>query len=648
MPLIHTKLPANVQGHYAEYQLGRKLEALKDDKLELWFDVNYIPNIGDCDVMIFHPNLGIYLAEVKGMKLEDIEIYDLTRFELKRGNKRQHPVGQIKDVQIRTKNYLEMFNKKERNAIRPPFLQTTVIWPNIKRSEWLKRFDSAQIVIQAQCMVFEDDLVSVRSFTARLESFWELPLLGVRPPSGTRRGEHGNMVKFREAIAPTQDYEDKNDSLSDELRRSVFDSKEIADKYKPPTTFNVSFEGAPGTGKSTILREIGLLHAMGGGNVLHVCFNKVLAADQRREYKLLMKKELQYGNIDVFDEYELYKSIHTNWEPSRSEGGFKEREEHVSEIIALMGTPEGFPGERYDTILVDEAQDLSEALFQLLEKLARPKASWFISYGKGQEIFSFNKENPAPWLRSWLETAERRVLRRSFRNSTRAFLMAQNFWENYPNISKSEEWFANKLQLSSNTQDAWELDLSLPRDTNDFKVVRLAGGDARRNSIKDLILSAIEDARDANRGMDLLIAVGSEIKFEGKTDIQFGSSHTLVIEILKELSKTIEIDILDLVPRDNRRSTPQAGTIRIARYQNIRGISASHVILLDLENLETWANQIDERNRGPLQNYGYIALSRSRASTIVAINQDSNSSIEKFIETSLTMVRQKFLEASKK
>ena len=103
-----------------------------------------------------------------------------------------------------------------------------------------------------------------------------------------------------------------------------------------------------------------------------------------------------------------------------------------------------------------------------------------------------------------------------------------------------------------------------------------------------------------------------------------------------------------MVPRDNRRSTPQAGTIRIARYQNIRGISASHVILLDLENLETWANQIDERNRGPLQNYGYIALSRSRASTIVAINQDSNSSIEKFIEASLTMVRQKFLEASKK
>jgi hypothetical protein len=166
-------------------------------------------------------------------------------------------------------------------------------------------------------MIFKEDLVSMRSLKARLKILWDSPLLGKAPLEHTRQGKHGDIEIFREAIAPTNDYEITNDSLGNELKRPVFASKALANNYQPPKKFNVSFEGPPGTGKSTILREIGLLHASSGGSVLHVCYNKVLAADQRREYKLLMKKEVEHGVIDVFDEWELYKSIHTKWEPSR-------------------------------------------------------------------------------------------------------------------------------------------------------------------------------------------------------------------------------------------------------------------------------------------------------------------------------------------
>ena len=78
-PVIHTNLPTNEQGHYSEFQLAKNLETLSDDQLELWFNVNYIAPIGDCDLIIFHPELGVYLCENKGMKLEEIETYDLTR-----------------------------------------------------------------------------------------------------------------------------------------------------------------------------------------------------------------------------------------------------------------------------------------------------------------------------------------------------------------------------------------------------------------------------------------------------------------------------------------------------------------------------------------------------------------------------------------
>lgn len=34
-PKINTKLPPKVDGHYSEYQLGKTLEKLEDEKLEL-------------------------------------------------------------------------------------------------------------------------------------------------------------------------------------------------------------------------------------------------------------------------------------------------------------------------------------------------------------------------------------------------------------------------------------------------------------------------------------------------------------------------------------------------------------------------------------------------------------------------------------
>ena len=651
-PVIHTQLPSNDKGHYSEYQLAKTLETFADDQLELWFSVNYIAPIGDCDLIIFHPEMGVYLCEIKGMALGDIETYDLTRLILQGNKVRQHPVAQIRDIQIRTRNYLTQFHKKVNKGARVPFLQTSVIWPSINRSDWISRFNSEQIRIQAKSMIFKDDLVSVRSLKARLKIFWESPLLGKTPLEHTRQGKHGDIDLFREAIAPTQEYEIKNESLSNELKRSVYASKELADKYPPPKRYEVSFEGPPGTGKSTILREIGLLHASGGGSVLHVCYSKVLAADQRREYQLLMKKSIEHGVIDVFDEWELYKAIHTKWEPLRkvsdinSPQDYKFAIEHVQEIIELMDTPEGFPKHRYDTILIDESQDLSEALFLLLDNLARPTASWFISYGKGQEIWSFNKENPAPWLQNWLKSADRKQLKRSFRNSTRTFLMAQNFWENYPDLNKSSGWIESKLKFQLDKQDAWELDLALPKDTNDFKTIRLSGGQNRKDSIKSVILGAIEDTRLADRGMDILISVGSEIKHLKNSSVIQSSSYSEILEILDEIAETIKIDVLDLVKVDNRRSIPKAGTIRIVRNQNLRGISASHVILFDLDLLEIWSQLLVDTGKAPIQNYGYIALSRSRASTIVAIRNDSDSNIESYIEKTLTIVRQKFLENS--
>jgi len=516
----------------------------------------------------------------------------------------------------------------------------------IARKDWIENFTDERLRLQAKSMIFKSDLENPERLLERLSMIKDIPLLGImviKDPIPT----HESMSAVREALSPIGNSKNQNDTLTDEIKRAVLHSKELALKYPPPKKYNVSFEGAPGTGKSTVLREIGLLHAAAGGTVLHVCYNKSLAADQRREYEVLKSHGIEYGLIDVFDEWELYKAIHPAWEPligKDLDRRFKTGTEVAQEILEAKGQSNAHPFSIYDTILIDEAQDLSNSIFQVLQYLARPSASWFASYGEGQEIFFFNKENPSEFMKEWLQTAERRKLKRSFRNSTRAFLMAQNFWENYPNLQKCSDWFDSKLSQSKTDDSTLELDLEIPKDTNDFRITRLGASQNREDAIKELLLETIEAARIAKRGADLLIIV-SDPHSKNKEE---KTNYELVLDSLQDLQTKFTLDVLDLVPRDNRRNTPKEGTIRIARYQNVRGLSASHVLLFDLSQLEEWCNSIDanhSKKKAPLNNYGYIALSRSRVSTVLVLEEEQTES-EKFIEKSLIMIREKVLAAS--
>jgi hypothetical protein len=648
MATFHTHLPKDEKGYHGEYEFAQALSRIDDPELEAWFQIGYLPQVPEQDCIIFHPQAGVFLVETKGVKIDAIAKYNFTEFVLFPNVKKQHPVEQVRTGQIRLKNYLLDFYRKKKSTHRVPFIQTSVAWPMITRSEWEKYFDDERIVMQGKSMIFKDDLASMAKLLSRLKRFKDAPLLGTFALNNAIPDVE-NIALTRSALAPTAVPENSNDSLAAEIRRDVVYSKQLALSFPPPKKYNVSFEGAPGTGKSTVLREIGLLHAAAGGTVLHVCFNKALAADQRREYELLKAHGIEYGVIEVFDEWDLYKAMHPNWSPGNLAvpgQGPRPASEIAGEIIAAKNTPDGHPDSIYDTILIDESQDISESLFKILEYVARPTASWFISYGEGQEIFFFNEENPAPFLKKWFETADRQKLRRSFRNSTRAFLMSQNFWENYPDLEKSSQWFDKKLIQSSSESSALELELDIPKDTNDFRTVRLSEPGNRLSAIKQILLEVIEDARRARRGSDVLIVVGKPDSRDNDTK----SNYNLVMEALSELGKLIDLDVLDLIPAENRRNTPKEGTIRITRYQSVRGLSASHVVLFDLPELDEWCNaELDDakRKRGPIRNYGQIALSRSRASTVVVL-EDGARQIEDFIEKTLIMLREKYLAATNK
>lgn len=625
MATVHTRLPQDVPGHHGEFVLGQTLMSFSNPGLELWFDLNYLPGVPDLDLIILDNQVGLYLAEVKSMTLESIAEFTTNSLVLKPKVNRQHPTDQLRRGSNRLRSFLKGFPK----LIAPkamPFLQTTVIWSEIKRSDWKKRFTTPGVSTYEEMCVFKDDLSSYNSFISALQRIWERPLLGINVPNQARK-LHGDLETFRQAIAPSRNQVTLSKSMTDELARPVRDSKRISEKYELGKSHRVSIQGAPGTGKTTILREIGLRNLQAGAAVLHVCFNKVLAADQKREYQLLRQRSDEYGFLDVYDMWELYKTLgHV--------GGIVREDQVLANVQRYLESDEGKNFIKYDVILIDESQDLRDDFFKVVEMIARPTASWFVAYGKGQETNHFTKDeaHPCLWLSNFLENSDSNHLKRSFRNSTKAFLLAQAFWEKYPELESGKEWLRSKFTQQSQPDSQFELDLAVPQMKNDFRIDSLPPGNNRRSMVKNLVLGAIEDAKRANRGEDLLVAVlAPSSKRADDKEEPLPTSYPLVLEVLTEISSDFNLEFHDLVPKEARREVPKAGAIRLVTLQGIRGLSASHVIIFDLIQLEKWVERETQSIKPPLINLTYIALSRSKSSTILVIDGSDESKIEPYL-----------------
>lgn len=613
-------MPEQRAGHFGEYEAGLRLSEIKNDALEMWFNLDNLPGVPELDLLLYYPEIGFFLIEIKSFKVDEIEQVKNGELILESKGKKDsqlpnivRPLSQIRRAQVAFVNYLkniQSLNKKDKE--RPyPFIQTSILFPRILKENWLKKFNQNENIELAKKIMFLDDINSDYSIQWKLNSLRNYPLLGVNPTNTKDLKEKMNFV--RSAIKSSVFTNIEESKKVDLLKSNVEYSEKYATKFpfSRKNTIHI-FKGAPGTGKTTILRQIALNHAKEGAAVLYLCYQKVLAAEQRREIELLREKNDKKGFVDVSDLYDFFKKYNNKINASLSS----------DDILELLLESQEFKNLEYETILVDEAQDLQNVAFSMLKFISKSDSSIYVSYGEGQEVFKKPDEtSPPSWLKKQLENTNNvTTLRRSFRNATLPFTIAQSFWENALDEEKNNKWI-NKIFDSKPTPNLLlPIEFEIPNHLQEFKIEYCPFKEVQKEILYRIILEEYKKLEQKNKKNDLLIIVGN-------------NKHSLqdVHYVLGKLS----YEYKDLTLEENKR-TP-TDLIKITTQINSRGLTAETVILLDFEQTYNWIEQkriyfeqtlnlINKDNKSnfefnvKINNLGYICLSRAKSKTIVLIN----------------------------
>ncbi len=599
VPQVHTDLPER----RGERELAQKLMSLPDKRLHLWFGLDFLPGVRDIDVLIWHEDEGIFTVEVKAVPLNMIESFAFRTCTIRGRDSDISPQRQAYEAYESLREYLgQGFVKKM------GYVSSTACWPLIYRRDWNRNFDNPKLCGEfAKRMIFREDLRGGASaFSERLRYIYRNP-----PYRGGARysfvHKDANLQAFKQKLEPEARLKPA-DSDFQRLRRIEREVKAEALKDVPiDRQTRLVYYGYPGTGKTFRLLGIALQHSLAGRRVLLACYNKVLAADLRRLMSFSEDLKSARGTLEIRDMYELLVEF-------ASQYGVKDIESDDAnewgELVADEMTES--PDMRYyDTVLVDEAQDMEDWALRMLEHLGLPKATICVAAGKGQELYGTSSE----WLKAFWRANQAKELRRNFRNTKPVFRLAQTFYETKLNRKKVATFLSKfKDPAQKETEVLFDREDGLPTMfyyINDSELDEYDPEDSAFDIVQQqvmvphyrrIIKEQLDEMSEARGGedldeypMDLLILV----------PIRGSQEHQWAVQALKTFPGGMEY--IDYTHEDNRRRIARRDAVRLCTFHSARGIEGTRVVAFGFESVKGVA----EKTNTDYPNLGYIALSRS-------------------------------------
>ena len=322
---------------------------MRDSARQLWD--------GEIDFLLYHERKGFLVIEVKGGSISFINGQWL------QNGRPIAPVDQSKHNKYAVMKLLE----EKHGASIPLKFAHAVCFPSCDRNATIWPPEAQGIVIT------RDDLSNIENIAYRLIDDAPMP---------KRIGGHIDRDEVLDILSPEFEYGQKF------LERVLDDNQQFLRLTEQQSAIldalqnfpKLLIEGGAGTGKTVLAIKKAQMVAAEGGNVLLLCFNEMLAKKIRKE----TGKYNASITVGAFFEFcvELMKI------PQEQYDKYRDNPLLYSKVLPeFLGKYLDQYPTRYDAVIVDEGQDFTPKMWEVIPRLLSGNGHFYVFYDPDQNIF---------------------------------------------------------------------------------------------------------------------------------------------------------------------------------------------------------------------------------------------------------------------
>ena len=111
--------------HKGELEVYKQLLGFDDSFLNFWSSLDFIPGVNDIDLLVWHEKQGVFVIEIKAIKLDMLISFGFHSCEIEGRGEDRSPQSQAYEAMQSLRNYLSP------KVSKMPFMIPTVLWPYI-------------------------------------------------------------------------------------------------------------------------------------------------------------------------------------------------------------------------------------------------------------------------------------------------------------------------------------------------------------------------------------------------------------------------------------------------------------------------------------------------------------------------------------
>ena len=332
---------------------------------------------GEIDFLLVHKDFGVVMIEVKGGRGITYNAKENRWFAWKNNTQIQieGPYEQIQRnyYKLREKIQFEASNLELKNF--RPRINSFVVWTNVNSNESKFGFMGYD-----ENTFYKDDLVNPIEVEKRIKNQFVKKDTSDEILIQLFNRVLSNKVKGFSLLSYNGKISEKVEKLSNEIFQAYYD-------ITNPSYKKIKIQGIPGTGKTFLATKLAEHEAEQGKKVMLMCYNILLG----EKLKLLLS---DYLSISVFTFEDFLNELGIFYD-DYVDKNFETKLRNLDkseEINYIKNKLDSFIVEadshfKFDTLIIDEAQDISEKYWEFFTELVEAKqAKWVVCYDKNQAI----------------------------------------------------------------------------------------------------------------------------------------------------------------------------------------------------------------------------------------------------------------------